>query len=601
MPTESQAAEARRLLTQHAVQLKDIDQKIKDLVVYRDQQVQSVLEKTEAEIKGLQEGHQAALTAIKEQKRTRISAIQRRWKEKTVLLRTEREQIQLSSYAQRFILAPVRKLPLELLVNIFEHFICEDGSPWTLALVSVAWSEVMFSTCSLWSKVHVDINTACTKSANSLLRRLKAHLRRAGTRCLLDVHLVCKFEYAKHTTKQVLKACELIGGRDMLERWRSVTLIGGPFALTQEQLEPLFAHPLPNLRSLSVESKRSNLLLDILNEMIDTSAKALRILSVDKRTLGCLIDYPNTLQRVEVLRYTDESVYHLAQLEAFPLMRALKEVEVTGYILEHCQTPDWIRGVETATFFRLSTSPTILFDPQKDYLHNLRQLSLISCPPFYLQRPWIKTPNLRVLKVDGHLETASFFDTPILDDLCLISHVRTMHLGNHESVVFRDLYNSPFGAPKIRHLQLNTVATTAETIEFLKKVPWLERLTIQEFPYGSLSYDLFAALKEVAEDVVHSDGPPQGEMAMCPTYQNLTMQARFTGRPHLSEVVTEAVPVRSNPPPQGKMALCPTLQNLTIKTVLTTRPELSEWVTEVVTVRRNLGESFEGIVLRVRW
>lgn len=593
MPTESQATEARQLLTQHVVELEDVDKEINDLVVYRDQQVQSVLEE-----------HKAALIAIEEQKKTRMEAIQKRWKEKMGPLQTKRGRIQASSDEQRFILAPVRKLPLELLVNIFEHFVCEDGSPWTLALVSVAWSNVMFSTCSLWSTVHVDINP---RSANLSLKRLKAHLRRAGTRHLLDVHLAFN---TKLRTNKLLNACELIGGRDMLARWRSVTLINTPVTLTQEQLEPLFAHPLPNLRSLSVESRRSDMFFNVINELIDsnilfkvllksidTSAKALRILSVDQHILVKFRDYPNTLRRVEVLRCSGDSSSCGPLSEVFPLMRALNEVELPGYILEHCQTQDWLRSVETATFHELPTRSTTLFDPRKEYLLNLRQLSLIDCPRFYSQRPWIKTPNLRVLKVVGDLKFASFFDTPILDDLCLIGHEPTLttRLGEHEEAL-RYLYDNPFGAPKIRHLRLETMVPAAETIEFLKKVPWLERLTIQESPRIRLSYDLFAALKQVVEDVVHSDGPPQGEMAIRPAFQNLRIP-RFTSQSDLPEWITEAVAVRSNPPPQGKMAMCPTLQNLTIKALsAASQPDLSEWVTEVVTVRRNLGETFKGIV-----
>jgi len=53
MPTESQAAEAQRVLTEHVVQLDDIDNRIGALVVDRDQQVQSIVEETGLEIKRL--------------------------------------------------------------------------------------------------------------------------------------------------------------------------------------------------------------------------------------------------------------------------------------------------------------------------------------------------------------------------------------------------------------------------------------------------------------------------------------------------------------------------------------------------------------------
>jgi hypothetical protein len=246
MPTESQAAEAQRLLTQHAVQLEDVDKKIEALAVDRDQQVQSVVDDTRPEVQRLRalvKEHQAALAAIEEQKKTRIVAINKQWKEKTGALQTKRKRIQVSSDVQHSLLASVRKLPSELLVNVFEHFVREGGSPWKLALVSVAWSKVVFSTCSLWSTIHVDVDTTSTRTANSSLKRLEAHLRRAGTRSLLDLRLSFRTESRRPTTKQIVRACELIGGRDMLARWRSLTLIQPPIVLSQGQLEPLFAHP----------------------------------------------------------------------------------------------------------------------------------------------------------------------------------------------------------------------------------------------------------------------------------------------------------------------------------------------------------------------
>ena len=561
MPTESQAAEAERLLAQHAAQLEFFDKKIEDLVVDRDQQVQSVVEENEPEIKRLRtliKEHRAALRAIEVHKNTRISAIEMRWQEKTETLYTKRNRIQALAGEQHSLLAPIRKLPSELLVYIFEHFVREDGTPRTLALVSVVWSKVVFSTCSLWSKVHVNIDRTCTKMANSSLRRLEAHLRRTGTRCLLDLRIVCNSGDIILTKKQFLKACKLIGGRDMMARWGSVTFINAPFEFTQAELEPIFSHPLPNLHSLSIESVlRPSILFTILLKMVDTSAKAFRTLSLDQKVPIDLGEYPNTLKRVKVLRYREEYGFHLASIRSLCLMRALEEVELPGCIVRQCQTQEWMRSVKTATFYTLEIGSTILFDPQKEYLLNLRQLSLINCPPFSCQRPWIKTPNLRVLKVAGDLAVASCFNTPILDDLCLISHTPpwTFQSRKREKEVMRSLYNNQSEVPKIRHLRLEGPVTGI--IELLKNLPGLERLTIQEYPSNRLTHHLFAALKETVEDVVHTDGPSQTKMVTCPALQSLTIKRR---RP---------------------------------------RPRLSEWVMGVVTVRRNLGETFEGVVIEM--
>jgi hypothetical protein len=297
--------------------------------------------------------------------------------------------------------------------------------------------------------------------------------------------------------------------------------------------------------------------------MIDTSAKAFRVLSVDHWGHTDLRPYPNILKRVEVLRYRDngqEVWYRPTLFESLSLMRALKEVELPGNIVGHRQTQDWMQSVRRATFFRLDISSTNLFDSQKGYVRNLRRLSLIRCSGFSSHQPWIKVPNLRVLKVVGDLAVTSCFDTPILDDLCLISHTHTWtrHSAKREEEVLEGLCNHSSGVPKTRHLRLETMAPPAHTIEFLKKMPGLERLTIQEHPILALSYDLFAALKEVEEDVVHADDSPRRKMAMCPSLQDLTIKTRSTSSPHLSE-----------------------------------------WVTEVVGVRRNLGETFEGVVIEM--
>ena len=232
---------------------------------------------------------------------------------------------------QHSLLASVRKLPSELLVNIFEHFIREDGSPWTLARVSVAWSKVVLKTCSLWSTIPVEIDSTSIRTANSSLKRLEAHL--------LDIRLLFKPESTGDTTKQIFKPCELIGGRDMLARWRSVTLMQSPFNLTQEQLESLFAHPIPNLHSLSIGSRCTSRLPTILLKMIDTSTQVFRILSFPQQSWPMdLRVYPNLLKCTEVLRYTineEEFPYEPSLSESLPLMRALKEVELSGSIVAH--------------------------------------------------------------------------------------------------------------------------------------------------------------------------------------------------------------------------------------------------------------------------
>jgi len=58
-----------------------------------------------------------------------------------------------------------------------------------------------------------------------------------------------------------------------------------------------------------------------------------------------------------------------------------------------------MRSVEKATTFGLDIRSTNLFNPQMEYLDNLRRFSLVRYSPFSPRQPWNKTPNLRFLKV----------------------------------------------------------------------------------------------------------------------------------------------------------------------------------------------------------
>ena len=60
------------------------------------------------------------------------------------------DELQQLNHYDRSLIAPIRKLPAELLGYIFQHHIDLDNSPWVLTLVSRSWRHTAMTTPSLW-------------------------------------------------------------------------------------------------------------------------------------------------------------------------------------------------------------------------------------------------------------------------------------------------------------------------------------------------------------------------------------------------------------------------------------------------------------------
>ncbi|KAJ7609101.1 hypothetical protein FB45DRAFT_375288 [Roridomyces roridus] len=107
------------------------------------------------------------------------------------------ERMQLSDYHSHntSILSPLRRMPPEVLVQIFLWTLPSlqersggvfdtQGSPWTLAQVSSRWRGISLSTASLWSTVHVDFDHDLRHPEHSDI--LQTQLQRCGT---LNLHI----------------------------------------------------------------------------------------------------------------------------------------------------------------------------------------------------------------------------------------------------------------------------------------------------------------------------------------------------------------------------------------------------------------------------
>ncbi|KAG8833430.1 hypothetical protein FRC17_010692, partial [Serendipita sp. 399] len=78
-------------------------------------------------------------------------------------IRERLEQLSRRTRFHRSLMAPVARLPVEILANIFEAYVELKETPWKLALVSSRWRTIALSAPSLWKYILVT-NDECLDS-----------------------------------------------------------------------------------------------------------------------------------------------------------------------------------------------------------------------------------------------------------------------------------------------------------------------------------------------------------------------------------------------------------------------------------------------------
>jgi hypothetical protein len=101
----------------------------------------------------------------------------------------ERNDAKLHALEHRCILSPIRRVPPELISEIFDLIYGGEAGkrpPWYLGHISRSWRHIALSIGQLWASVTVDVELRLSKT-DVLLASMKEQLRRAA-RVPLDVH-----------------------------------------------------------------------------------------------------------------------------------------------------------------------------------------------------------------------------------------------------------------------------------------------------------------------------------------------------------------------------------------------------------------------------
>jgi len=449
-----------------------------------------------APIRALEEAETKAMAAIKEYYRIKRDDITEKSKQRQEIFNEAQERVQRRLEMRRAIAAPLKKLPPEILSEIFTMHVEMGGSPWVAMKVSRWWMRVSTGTFRLWRTIHVIPGIRfCDSGAShqqcSSKKQLQRAMRRAG---MVPIRLRLIFD-SWEVGHDILPFIV-----ESLDRFQSLDLARSPgLRGTEEEKEFLVSlqYGVPrNLRDFTVGSTwKIEPVVEGLLKAFETARKGLECATVSSnRWLQLLGQHRKIFLNLRSLSFSGwagssseddllqkwfSSVKHLESLSINVNLTMLVDVVTLVDNLQELDIQD--TSLEPLYFLRLP---------------KLKKLVLTSVRPRYPQEFTISLPQLEVLQVKSSFWTAiRALHCPALQELVLST-------GSYEKVPAKPqlafIWTSDTRClnPRILHLQVG--ATDLALITMLRKMRAIERLHLTLSPnamLGGAFFDAFAAPK----------------------------------------------------------------------------------------------------------
>jgi hypothetical protein len=367
---------------------------------------------------------------------------------------------------ERIFIAPIRRMPLEIVTEIISVALAHGVSKQIIASVSSSWRVIILGTAQFWRKICVDSSVASTAS----LRGLKQTLVFSGS-ITLDVEL--NYHPSKHDL--ILEHFRAIADAG-IHRWRSLHV--SSYTILRDNQNPIlgiFTGSLMSLRSLSINQGI------VTSEKQDIFEPLYRLIAA---TRPCLHNYicagsrtPEALSSTSIFCELKSVSGPLSVITAIRPKLDIPELHVTG-------TPDDFKVFELpqhVEFDQISSNQ--LFDCNLDRVQVLiiRYLSGNANSRNSSNLPIIKFPNLHRLQLTTNIANILPWleaEAPTLSSLTIIEEAHW-----HPRYATRILQNT-FENEKHRikisplNLKLQIRLTTALTILVLKHWSQLQDLTL---------------------------------------------------------------------------------------------------------------------------
>ncbi|KAG8829570.1 hypothetical protein FRC17_006372 [Serendipita sp. 399] len=215
------------------------------------------------------------------------------------LIRGQLEKLERLNELHCASIAPIRRVPPEVLVNIFECYVCLDKSPVHLMQVCPHWKEVAWSSPSLWGRIRVSHTTqpeaSCSETRESRIL-LYSFGGNIGTLRILNEYLVCSTEDEVNAAiahsgkrspldlhievtlslqiKNLPRLMRTLMGKSVGHRiWRLKLDLDPPSdAFTEKDIEEFLADSYPALTNLSTRITQKSLVKFIMPRLLTTMA-----------------------------------------------------------------------------------------------------------------------------------------------------------------------------------------------------------------------------------------------------------------------------------------------------------------------------------------
>jgi len=437
------------------------------------------------------------------------------------------------------LLAPIRRLPPEMLSEIFMVAIMEYGcSPLHLTHVCRSWRLVLLATSRIWSKIKVGTSTSSEK--------VECLLERTG-RSALDVEIDTEPDEMVHTSEPCVyyPALTILAGTS--GRWRNLTICSFP---TQEKLLELealgtsltFNGPLVSLESFRMT--RPCEMNTALGNLIDHSRKVEK----SKLTILELSSAPALYRFAE----TSFNVFHFLRifkvdfaemndpLDLLPHFQCLEDMHI-----HRLHLPLYSHTVHlplTRTLKRLYLKSTSV-----QWMYNRIFPSLVECtiiwphfPETLLGQSGVDLPSCTSFTYDDHLlQPLGAFKLSSLDKLVVRNEAWNRPRGGQQLGYIWGPNISMKSILKPRILHLDTQCYDQHLITVLKILPHVEELILGLVRPDALGKKFLLAMVakkgrgnvhptsiEAGEGVSGVDSSPAWTASLCPNLRVFGLKYR---------------------------------------------------------------------------
>ena len=421
------------------------------------------------------------IAAISERYDAQVQQMTISWKQKQAGLKAQKKQIERRLACQREFVAPVKRLPSEMLSEIFMIQVDCGDSPWTLLRVCRLWRVVASSTPHLWRHIQIAEDRQFDSGTSFQNCFTNSHFEKALSRtgaAPLSISITAT-DVRSYTPDLAAESKRLFALFSTLakvfDRCDTLVLKQIHRLAEYEELFTTLEFPISSsLRSLRIEWVWEVIAQKLLVASNHEST-ALRTLSVDNCDhvlVQSLSNYQILLKRLTSFSATDFQV----PTNVFAAMRCLSYFSQTNDYLALPQASSATELVQEAQFIGLT-----FLDVGTRQFTNLRKLVLRNCK-IPLQPGAIKAPVLDTLIYAGESWLPVLvFDCPLLSHLELEGGADTKAKAKKE---VNQLLGLDGRFVHLKALKINLVMSDAVLIAILKKSAALEHLSITFRDYG---------------------------------------------------------------------------------------------------------------------